>query len=447
MREFSRISGLAILLIVGLRVAIGWQLLYEGLWKVDSHNSARPWTAAGYLRNARGPFRDHFRNLAGDPDDLNWLDPDKVAARWDNWFEDFKAHYSGLPDEELQLTEEQARAIDRALNGDATYAAVLKKLPPGIRMHRNPEEAREKEKRELQVFDPRQVLFFDPDRGRLMVYANVRMTPREKTYWLGQAAEIKNPTPEQAEENKLRAEFRNAVETAYARQARLSFKERMRAELAGNPDVRGVAVVIEETEPLKYEVTMAGSEGENEVVERRKGKIELYQRKLRLYEVTLEKAQTEFQHEHLEKQWNEIQQMRAELVNPIKALEDEFLEFAQKQLTTAQLTAPPVGEPPKSTDNVDTLTIVSLTGLGVLLMTGLLTRVAAVLAAGMLLNFYLVIPPWPGVPQPPSPEHSLFVNKNMVEVVALLAIAALPTGQWFGLDRLVTWCLRKAFHR
>jgi hypothetical protein len=41
------------------------------------------------------------------------------------------------------------------------------------------------------------------------------------------------------------------------------------------------------------------------------------------------------------------------------------------------------------------------------------------------------------VPQPPGPEHSLFVNKNLIEVIALLAIAALPTGSWFGLDSLV----------
>jgi uncharacterized membrane protein YphA (DoxX/SURF4 family) len=75
--------------------------------------------------------------------------------------------------------------------------------------------------------------------------------------------------------------------------------------------------------------------------------------------------------------------------------------------------------------------------LGSLLLLGLGTRIAALAGAFMLLNFYLVLPPWPGVPQPPGPEHSLFVNKNLIEVIALLAIAALPTGSWFGLDSLV----------
>ena len=44
--------------------------------------------------------------------------------------------------------------------------------------------------------------------------------------------------------------------------------------------------------------------------------------------------------------------------------------------------------------------------------------------------------PFPGIPDPPgTTEHSLIVNKNLIEVLALLAIAFMPTGQWFGVDR------------
>jgi uncharacterized membrane protein YphA (DoxX/SURF4 family) len=80
--------------------------------------------------------------------------------------------------------------------------------------------------------------------------------------------------------------------------------------------------------------------------------------------------------------------------------------------------------------------------IGMLLLAGLGTRVAAVAGAVMLLSFYLVVPPWPGVPQPPGPEHSLIINKNLIEVIALLAIAALPTGSWFGLDGILRWCFK-----
>jgi hypothetical protein len=73
-----------------------------------------------------------------------------------------------------------------------------------------------------------------------------------------------------------------------------------------------------------------------------------------------------------------------------------------------------------------------------LLISGLGTRVAAIAAAGMLLSFYLAYPPWPGVRHAvPNVEHSLFVDKNLIEVIALLAIAAMPTGTWFGVDGLI----------
>ncbi len=41
------------------------------------------------------------------------------------------------------------------------------------------------------------------------------------------------------------------------------------------------------------------------------------------------------------------------------------------------------------------------------------------------------------VPEPPGPEHALFINKNMIEVIACLALAAIPTGRFAGLDALV----------
>ena len=72
-------------LLVGLRMAIGWQLLYEGLWKIDTLDSPRPWTAEGYLKNSQGPVRSFFREMTGDPSDYNWLDYESVAARWDVW--------------------------------------------------------------------------------------------------------------------------------------------------------------------------------------------------------------------------------------------------------------------------------------------------------------------------------------------------------------------------
>ncbi len=46
-----------------LRVVVGWHFLYEGLAKL----TASSWSAAGYLRQARGPFADLFRSIASQP--------------------------------------------------------------------------------------------------------------------------------------------------------------------------------------------------------------------------------------------------------------------------------------------------------------------------------------------------------------------------------------------
>jgi len=47
-----------------LRVLVGWHFLYEGIAKISSPT----WSAAGYLKQARGPFADLFKWLAAQPD-------------------------------------------------------------------------------------------------------------------------------------------------------------------------------------------------------------------------------------------------------------------------------------------------------------------------------------------------------------------------------------------
>ena len=71
-------------------------------------------------------------------------------------------------------------------------------------------------------------------------------------------------------------------------------------------------------------------------------------------------------------------------------------------------------------------------------MAGLFTRVACVLAAGFLVMTYLAHPPFPWYPLPPNTEgNPVFINKNVIEALALLALACYPTGRWLGLDAIV----------
>jgi thiosulfate dehydrogenase [quinone] large subunit len=71
-RTFPRSAMIAISV---MRVAIGWHFLYEGLAKL----SAPAWSAAGYLKQARGPFADLFRSLAARPD---LLDQANLVTMW-----------------------------------------------------------------------------------------------------------------------------------------------------------------------------------------------------------------------------------------------------------------------------------------------------------------------------------------------------------------------------
>ena len=394
---------LAVVMIVLLRISIGWQFLYEGLWKIDSLSTARPWTAEGYLKNSAGPLRPFFRAMAGDPDDFKWLDYNHTSNKWDVWKTRFADHYG--------LDKNQRARLTQLVDGFGDFRVVLKKMPAGVEI-----------KGSLA-----RVVRYDKEKGQLVVSGEftddpkkpqLRMLPRERDLLLELA-------PGDDDDSKT---YRAAISYLFERAAsRLSFKEKLAASLGGDPERAGVV----------------DSRQKGTVDHHRLGKIELYRDQVVRYEGNLQKATTNFNHEHLQRQFAELQALRAEVVGPVKALDQEMKTAAQNLLTQKQLTMGPPSLPWAPIDWTNFQTIAGLTLLGLLLISGLFTRAAAVGGALMLLSFYLVMPPWPGVPPAPGPEHSLWINKNLIEVLALIAIAAMPTGRWFGLDYFVDRWLKK----
>jgi thiosulfate dehydrogenase [quinone] large subunit len=83
--------------------------------------------------------------------------------------------------------------------------------------------------------------------------------------------------------------------------------------------------------------------------------------------------------------------------------------------------------------------------LGLLLMVGLFTRTASLLAIGLLMLFYVAQPPLPvhgfAVRTPDGTE--LYVNKIMIEVMALMVTLVFDTGRVSGLDMIVGPWLRR----
>lgn len=124
---------------------------------------------------------------------------------------------------------------------------------------------------------------------------------------------------------------------------------------------------------------------------------------------------------------------------------DELLAFANEPIVEmgvqARLIATPqqlqAGPPPPiggQTGLVDWMVQWGLTVIGLCLMLGLFTPVAAVAAAAQLALFYLASPALAGLPAATAGGHFLYVDRNLIEMLAALAIATTGTGRWAGLD-------------
>lgn len=107
-----------------------------------------------------------------------------------------------------------------------------------------------------------------------------------------------------------------------------------------------------------------------------------------------------------------------------------------------------IASQPQLLDNANMITMYGLTIVGVLLMLGLFTRLAAVGGIGFVLLFYLCNPPFVGYFYSIPTEGSyLIVNKNLVELCALAVILLTRSGLFAGLDRIVHGLLVRRFRR
>jgi uncharacterized membrane protein YphA (DoxX/SURF4 family) len=141
----------------------------------------------------------------------------------------------------------------------------------------------------------------------------------------------------------------------------------------------------------------------------------------------------------------DVNRMRTEL---LADLEKPMQETLQSVLTDEQKQTGPVPVPVADhwweqgrLEWIDAITRYGLTAVGACLLLGLLTRSACVAGAAFLVLFYVSMPALPWLPEPPRAEgHYVFVNKNIIEMLALLTLATTRSGRWAGLDGLL-YCL------
>lgn|GEM_PF-217592 len=418
MPNLKRLTFLAVFFLVILRLSIGWQMFYEGFWKYDRVGTGEEWSAAGYLKNAQGPLRDRFRNLVDDPDDLNWLDYDKVSQRWDEWKKKFIEHY-GLDDKQKAQLEQIVEGPDEIPSGPNT---AMKELPKDKLIGGSLE-------REKTIFTRRN------SRGQyqLIVDGKQHLTPvdysrltrdarrREDRYReQAKTAETDAAKSAAAKQADLIKAFRRTLDDVYRRQSRLAFRERLKVLLQQDPE----------------RVSQIHEDLKGTVDHKRQGKIDEYKERLKRYNETASEVKIDYHRDHLQQEWQRIQELRAELVGPVKKLEDDMQTAARKILTEEQYGKGRVAvSPPGRIDQINQVTMWSLMVIGMLLIVGFFSRLSAFAGGLLILSFYLAQPALPGLPQP-GPEHSLFVNKNLIEVLALFALAFIPTGKYFGVDAM-----------
>jgi len=86
---------------------------------------------------------------------------------------------------------------------------------------------------------------------------------------------------------------------------------------------------------------------------------------------------------------------------------------------------------------VDFLNVTVILVVGMALMLGSLTRIAAIAGIALLLLFYLAHPPLHGMKTSLPVGSFWVVNYNLIETAGLLVVYLFPTGRYFGLDYLI----------
>jgi uncharacterized membrane protein YphA (DoxX/SURF4 family) len=143
----------------------------------------------------------------------------------------------------------------------------------------------------------------------------------------------------------------------------------------------------------------------------------------------LSEAGAPFHHERLSQDRQKLDLIAGELLAMANEPGDELAEQARGIATVAQMGKGPVPRPATPVDWIDRSIQYALVAIGACLMLGIFTRWAAIAAALQLAMFYLASPPWPGLPGATMGGHYLYVDRNLIELIAAGAIAATTGGR------------------
>jgi len=427
----SELNGWSRFFLVGLRLVIGWHFLVEGLEKLHTPT----WSSEAYLRESTGPLAPRFRALAGDRlvDKLtvgaDKSFPPELELEWRTYLDAFSDHY-GLNDEHRKA----AKAVfDQAKSRTLTWLTATKQpvmvsasQPPDYVIELTvPERLQRHEMLEANVAAIEADL---PDYGS-QLFTKHRNAKSELSKWRGA---LKKDLDQQflAFKKDLREGVLLPVlqellpEKHHAKLTPAIYRDNRAALGAStfgllNSPV-GVAPLLAASALVpgrpKEIASIPGRGKENEWI---------YSVQSVHHQILLEQTSNR----------------ELELSPQAERIFLDAFDRKQGEQSSDELLPTPPRRPFTAwtmLDWSDAVVKYGLVAVGGCLLIGFLTRTACLVGAMFLLMFFLAMPPLPFWPESPRAEgHYLYINKNIIEMFALLALATLRTGRWVGVDGLL----------
>lgn len=410
-------SKLSRILLISLRLAIGWHFFIEAAEKLHDPN----WSSEGYLREATGPLAPKFREIAGDRlvDQVTLQSdgslPHELDLRWQAYFDAFTGYY-GLDDAQTKVAK---AALDQSKANAKVWLSTRKRritlpsdqpgAPPAVenltmkqrldRLEQARAEVGRIEKDDLDRYGDDAQSDWRKAKGRVgywrsglqrdLEFLNREMKRSLRTVLLGIVLDDMPNTD---------AKYPKSLTSAITKAA-----GKRKADLKEG----------------KY---VPAADAEWEKVEQQRHQDD--QDNLFLYRTALSQIKTDKQYDKLSDQTRKIHQQAIEVPKAPGSTYD-LVPYAVRR---------PFGEW-ALLDWGDFFVKWGLLVVGLCLLLGLLTRTACVIGALYLVMFYIAMPALPGWPPSPRAEgHYLFINKNIIEALALLALATFRTGRWAGID-------------
>ena len=421
----------AIVLIVLLRVGIGWHFFYEGVHKFDP---AAEFSSEGFLGIAKGPTAELYYWMLPDLEGLqriviaNIMDENEKERKtfivyeeaWKEYFKGYLEWYAA------NASRDDLEKIVGSYTSEGTWKNYCKEYLSKI----SPNASKEDAEAVINYYvsdDPikfKDYLLKTPDISKEDAEAVAKMTPAEFDDYADKWA------------------AKNVVKNVEVAEVKILFKSKMifnrylnALRLEATDSEKDVEVFLQSRDRfLENRKTYRNNTSFEQ--ERRWNAMMKYRREAAVWTKLLTDMGNGLQSDLGRVAEAELAGLKGLIVTaPEKELipPNDFVQFPIPSGVNIPLLDKRVQS---RMEALDLAVMVGLSAIGLCLMLGFCTRLACLGGAAFLVNVVLTTFPIPGVypPLPPAVGNFMGVSKDVVELLAMLFLALIPAGRWGGLD-------------